>query len=262
VNANPTSAWRNLEQRPPGLRLAKALVGLDLAAGLLWILAELTMGGVQRWSAAHPVTVGFGVGLILLVITVFAVERWLAFNESQRWRAPALTALDSYVFAADRVARRIAERLFELVRAIPNPPRTEPRFEEAVALLLAQPVSDAREGPAGELAQFARDETTALAATATLASDMVARHQPFAWVVEIIAEQQQRLGTIADLLGGMSRMMAGPEYSRDPRWAAEIERDSGAVFALLNEYLEILQTMRIQVLEAGHSLRPSARPLS
>jgi hypothetical protein len=257
VNANPASAWHDLDQRPPRLRHSTFLVALDFAAGLLWILAELTVRGVQRWSVRHPVTVSFGVGLMLLVITVFAVERWLAVNESKRWRAPALMALDAYVFAADRLARRITDRLFELVRALPNPPRIEPRFEAAVALLLAQTVSDAREGPAGELARFARDETTVMAMTATVTSDMVARHQPFASVIQVIGEQQQRLATLADLLGGMSRMMAGPDYAHDPRWAAEIERDTGTVFAHLNDYLEVLQTMRTQVLEAGYSLRSS-----
>ena len=131
MNANPASACHDVDLRPPRLRHSTFLVALDVAAGLLWILADLTTRGVQRWSVRHPVTVSSAVGLMLLVITVFAVERWLAVNESKRWRAPALMALDAYVFAADRVARRITHRLSELVRALPNPPRPEPRFEAA-----------------------------------------------------------------------------------------------------------------------------------
>ena len=80
---------------------------------------------------------------------------------------------------------------------------------------------------------------------------MVARHHPFAWVIETIAQEQQRLATIADLLGGMGRMMAGPEYARDPRWSSIVENQTAEVFHQMQEYLEVLQTMRIQVLEAA-----------
>ena len=186
---------------------------------------------------------------MLLVLTVFAVERWLAFTESERWRSPALMALNAYVFAADRVGRLINDRMLELVRELPSHPH-EPRLNDALVFLLAQPVTPAGDGPVHKLAVFARDETSALTITAAVMADMVARHQAFAWVVKTIAQEQQRLADIADRLNGMSRMLAGPARASDPKWSNTIERQTTEVFSLMQTYLEVLNDLRALEMEA------------
>lgn len=64
------------------------MVAFTLTAALALVCGELAFGWFRQWLAARPDTVAVAVGLIFLVLTVFLVERWLALNESERWRKP------------------------------------------------------------------------------------------------------------------------------------------------------------------------------
>ncbi len=88
---------RPLQRRRRVPTLAVVLVGIAVVFGVTWVLAELISSKTRTWTSSHPVAVTLGAGLILLVLTVFFVERWVALNESKRWRAPALAALQAYV---------------------------------------------------------------------------------------------------------------------------------------------------------------------
>ncbi len=99
----------------------RVVVAFTLTAALALVCCELAFGWVRQWLAARPATVAVAVGLIFLVLTVFLVECWLALKESERWRAPAVAALDAYIHSADDVAQQVYSHVYELVAALPAP---------------------------------------------------------------------------------------------------------------------------------------------
>lgn len=201
-------------------------VALVVVLGTGGVLTELRSANARSWFTNHPVTVALATGLILLVLTVFAVERWLALQESKRWRAPALAALDAYVNGGLRTVRRVDSKLGELLdehrlreAASDNEPDLQRLFFDA---LMARDYHRFR-----SLAEVMTNEMTQLAILSLLAVQTVARHEPFARLVGTVAAEQALFGSLAQSVWDLQTTL-GSAIAQRPRSAAPREPVPGA----------------------------------
>jgi hypothetical protein len=149
--------------------------------------------------------------VIFLVLTVFLVERWLALNESERWRTPAVAAFDAYIHTADEVVRQVYAHIYSMVDELPVPanvvasarlPWPERHIADALQQLLDQDRLD-RSARIVALSSFMRAQANQLAVTALLATQTIATHERFAWIIETIAQQQTPLAEAAPMCNGL-----------------------------------------------------------
>jgi hypothetical protein len=254
--AMPTTSWKDLDQRKRGVTPVRVIVAAALAASFGSVVSELVFHGLRGWFAEHPVTVAVVSGLIFLVLTVFLVERWLAFNESQRWRTSAMAALDAYIHSADDAVRRIYSRVYVVVEELPAPPNAvagtprlpspEPHIGDAVARLLAQDERD-RKDRLVVLSSFIRVTANELSVTALLAMQTIARHEPFAWVIGNIAKQQSRLADAARTCNALDFMRSGFGGAHDATYRKRAAKGGPDIEDLLQAFVDELHTMRTQL---------------
>jgi hypothetical protein len=180
-----------LEDRRRLPTLPVAIAGLSAVIGVVWAAAELACKGTQTWTMNHPAFVTFAMGLILLILTVFAVERWLTWNESKHWRAPALAALDAYIQRASGTHKHL-RREFRRLHGL-----SLDEFVPGVDLRVDLLLPDAAAEPFNVFAELVREQMTALAPVTLLTIQTAARHKPFEEIVGELAEQQRRLSVLA-----------------------------------------------------------------
>lgn len=237
--------WRSLDTRKgrPWLRI----VGMGLV-GFLCLVAlglESWCPEVRHWLVAHPAAVAVGTGLAVLLVGALGLEPLLRHSETRHWRQPALLVVDTYVFAADRVARRIRTRMVDIVDELPNPPSEHMSIARDLECLVEQ----APERLA-ELSDYIREQTDELSVTAVLASSVIGRYGPYSEVVKDVFEQQRRLGELAEKvhgLGFISRGLDGPRGDIVAQLAAEEGEEAAD---LLEGVVHELHKLRLKVLEA------------
>ncbi len=211
-----------------------AVVGLTAVGGVL----ELSCPAVRSFAVQHP----FLVGVVLVGLTVFGVERAIGLQESRRWRKPALGAIETYMYSADRATQVVQTRILEQTRSLPRAPVHEPRLREGLEQLADQDPSRLR-----TLADDARREADAAGQVAMAAFSTIARHEPLENFIERITEVQGRLGDLADLFNGLSFMAAGLGGEKDATFRELIGEKAqvaeGGLFAISH----LLGEMRLQL---------------
>jgi hypothetical protein len=231
------------------------VVAIVLAVGIGLVASELALERLRRWLAARPVTVAVAVGLIFLVLTVFLVERWLALNESERWRTPAVAALDAYIHSADDVGLQIYSRVYSMVDELPVPagvvasprlPWPEPHIADALQRLLEQDRLDSSARVVA-LSSFMRGQANHLAVTALLATQTIARHEPFAWIIENIAQQQTRLADAARSCNGLDWVGSGFGGAHNTTYRATAAKGMQDIEKGLQAFVDEVHTMRAQL---------------
>jgi hypothetical protein len=149
------------------------LLGALCTAGVA-ALIEHAVGSLRTWAVGHPVTVAFLTGAILLLLTVFGVERWLSRAESVRWSTPAREALNTWLFAADAAVRAIWERAATTPSASDS--LGEPRAPDEAIRRLAETDPERLR----ELSDFVRERAQHAVILAMNVIGIVARYEPLA----------------------------------------------------------------------------------
>lgn len=176
------SVRRALARMAPNSARQAVVVVVGLAA-VGAVSLELSCTNVRNFAVQHP----FLVGVVLVGLTVFGVERAIALQESRRWRKPALSAIETYMYSADRAAQVVQTQILEQTRSLPRPPVHEPRLREGLEQLADQDPSRLR-----TLAHDARREADAAGQVAMSAFSTIARHEPFEHFIERITETQSK----------------------------------------------------------------------
>ncbi|MGH2880830.1 MAG: hypothetical protein ACRDK4_14640 [Solirubrobacteraceae bacterium] len=226
---------------------AVVLVGIGVIFGIAGVVAELEGDAVRDWTVEHPFTVTLGTGLILLLLTVFAVERWLAWTESKRWRVPSLAALDAYAAGGLAVHQRLYDAFLSLPGADKFSSRGRPTEESVEKMMEA----------AGALSAFGSivsNEMSGLAPVALLAIQTVARHEPYGDLIGLIAGYQANLGTLAthseslvalSVYGdGLAAAGLGPGRPEYDEWAANNLRIAEAMAETLDDFYGRLERLK------------------
>ena len=241
--SKPSLVALTMNETPKRRRIptrAVVLVGIGVIFGIAGVVAELEGDAVRDWTVEHPFTVTLGAGLILLLLTVFAVERWLAWTESKRWRLPSLAALDAYAAGGLAVHRRLNVAFLSLPGADKFTSRGRPSKESVEKMMEA----------AGALSAFGSivsNEMSGLAPVALLAIQTVARHEPYGDLIGLIAGDQAKLGSLAthseslvalsDYADGLAAAGLGPGRPEYDEWAANNLRIAEAMAENLRRFL-------------------------
>jgi hypothetical protein len=243
--ASSPAAWRPLGRRASRARLSGALLLAALLAAA--IVLELVSPCFASWTVGHPLTVTVLVGLAVVALTVVGLDHVIATREGRRWRLPTLLAIDTYIYSADRAARRIYARIEKTAKEVaPSPGPAGPLRLAAILELIVR--GDRHR--LGELSDLIREEADALSAPAVAAGSVAARSDLFAADARRIFDEQDRLGRLAEALNGLRFLGGGLGGPSDEAVRRLVIRNEEEAEGILQAFLDELANLRTAVAEA------------
>jgi len=125
-------------------------------------------------------------------------------------------------------------------------PHPEPHVGDALQRLLDQDERD-RGARVVALSSFIRRHANQLGVTALLATQSIARHEPFAWIIENIAQQQTRVADAARNCNVLDFFRTGFGGVHDATYRGTAAKAMRDIDELLQAFVEELHTMRAQL---------------
>jgi hypothetical protein len=229
-----------LRQPPTGVaglfrRLGIAAIVLGTLGA---ILLELTCPAFRDFTVSHPLLTG----VVLVALTVLGVERLIALQESRRWRNPALSSIETYMYSADRAAQSVQGEILAQTRSLPSPPSHEPRLREALEIIAKQ--DRARLRP---LSAYAREQADVAGHVAMSAYATLGRHAPAGAFIEPITRTQAMLGSLSSDLNSISFMSGGLGGEKDATFRDLIAKKAQEAEQELFDLSHLLAEMKFRL---------------